>query len=124
MESHGMSIDPRHVMILADLMTFKGILSYIILYYYYYYNKINNKKIGEVLGITRFGLARIKSSVLMLASFEQTTDHLFEASSHSRSESILGVSECIIMVKKIIYIYIIYYILKNVIYCHLFIYFF
>ena len=75
MESHGMSIDSRHTMCLADLMTVKG----------------------DVLGITRFGLARMKSSVLMLASFEQTTDHLFEASAHSRSDRIDGVSECIIL---------------------------
>lgn len=46
MKSHGMSIDERHVMLLADLMTYKG----------------------EVLGITRFGLAKMKESVLMLAS--------------------------------------------------------
>ena len=31
---------------------------------------------GEVLGITRFGIARMKDSVLNLASFEKTTDHL------------------------------------------------
>ncbi|XP_013420118.1 DNA-directed RNA polymerase III subunit RPC1 isoform X2 [Lingula anatina] len=75
MENHGMSIDLRHVMLLADLMTFKG----------------------EVLGITRFGLAKMKESVLMLASFEKTTDHLFEASYHGESDAICGVSECIIM---------------------------
>ena len=50
MKNHGMSIDQRHVMLLADLMTFKG----------------------EVLGITRFGLAKMKESVLMLASVSDT----------------------------------------------------
>ena len=30
------------------------------------------------MGITRFGIAKMKDSVLMLASFEKTTDHLFE----------------------------------------------
>ncbi|KAJ3108015.1 hypothetical protein HDU97_002595 [Phlyctochytrium planicorne] len=75
MESHGMTIDKRHVMLLADLMTFKG----------------------EVLGITRFGIAKMKDSVLMLASFEKTTDHLFEASFHGKKDQINGVSECIIM---------------------------
>ena len=29
---------------------------------------------GEVLGINRFGVAKLKDSVLMLASFEKTTD--------------------------------------------------
>ncbi|KAJ3121996.1 hypothetical protein HK098_003181 [Nowakowskiella sp. JEL0407] len=75
MSSHGMTIDRRHVMLLADLMTFKG----------------------EVLGITRFGIAKMKDSVMMLASFEKTTDHLFDASFYSKRDSIMGVTECIIM---------------------------
>lgn len=75
MASHGMSIDPRHVMLLADVMTYKG----------------------EVLGITRFGVAKMKDSVLMLASFEKTTDHLFDAALYGKSDSIAGVSESIIM---------------------------
>ncbi|KAJ3182234.1 hypothetical protein HDU85_003276 [Gaertneriomyces sp. JEL0708] len=75
MKSHGMTIDSRHVMLLADLMTFKG----------------------EILGITRFGIAKMKDSVLMLASFEKTTDHLFEASFYGKRDAIDGVSECIIM---------------------------
>ena len=52
---------------------------------------------GEVLGITRYGLAKMKESVLMLASFEKTTDHLFEAALRGRTDQIDGVSECIIM---------------------------
>jgi DNA-directed RNA polymerase III subunit RPC1 len=75
MRSHGMTIDRRHVMLLADLMSFKG----------------------EILGITRFGIAKMKDSVLMLASFEKTTDHLFEASFFGKQDRIQGVSECIIM---------------------------
>ncbi|KAK8843986.1 hypothetical protein IAR55_006779 [Kwoniella newhampshirensis] len=75
MRSHGMSIDPRHVMLLGDVMTYKG----------------------EVLGITRFGVQKMKDSVLMLASFEKTTDHLFDASLFSKKDEIQGVSECIIM---------------------------
>jgi len=75
MSSHGMSIDPRHVMLLADVMTYKG----------------------EVLGITRFGVAKMKDSVLMLASFEKTTDHLFDAALYGKTDSIQGVSESIIM---------------------------
>ena len=46
---------------------------------------------GEVLGITRFGIARMKDSVLMLASFEQTTDHLFDGALHGRTDDINGV---------------------------------
>ncbi len=33
----------------------------------------------------------------MLASFEKTTDHLFEASFYGKRDTIQGVSECIIM---------------------------
>merc|ERR1712150_61458 len=75
MESHGMSIDIRHIMLLADLMTCRG----------------------EVLGITRHGLAKMKESVLMLASFEKTSDHLFDAAYYGQKDAIQGVSECIIM---------------------------
>lgn len=46
MENHGMNIDRRHIMLLADLMTSRG----------------------EVLGITRHGLVKMKESVLNLAS--------------------------------------------------------
>ena len=56
-----------------------------------------NKQQGEVLGITRNGIAKMKDSVLMLASFEKTTDHLFDAALHGRSDEITGVSESIIM---------------------------
>ncbi|KAH9661160.1 DNA-directed RNA polymerase III subunit 1 [Citrus sinensis] len=75
MKAHGMSIDKRHMMLLADLMTFRG----------------------EVLGITRFGIQKMDKSVLMLASFEKTADHLFNASVNGRDDRIEGVSECIIM---------------------------
>jgi DNA-directed RNA polymerase III subunit RPC1 len=70
-----MGIDPRHMQLLADVMTYKG----------------------EVLGITRFGLSKMRDSVLQLASFEKTPDHLFEAAAGMKSDMIEGVSECIIM---------------------------
>jgi DNA-directed RNA polymerase III subunit RPC1 len=50
MESHGMSVDRRHVALLSDLMSCRG----------------------EILGITRHGLAKMKESVLMLASVRKT----------------------------------------------------
>ncbi|KAK5114578.1 hypothetical protein LTR85_010155 [Meristemomyces frigidus] len=71
----GMDIDPRHMQLLADVMTYKG----------------------DVLGITRFGLAKMRDSVLQLASFEKTPDHLFEAAMRMKKDEIQGVSECIIM---------------------------
>jgi len=75
MGQYGIGIDKRHMMLLADVMTCKG----------------------EVLGITRFGMSKMKESVLMLASFEKTVDHLFDAAIHGRSDRIVGVSECIIL---------------------------
>ncbi len=51
----------------------------------------------QVKGMTRFGLQEMKDSVFMLASFEKTSDHLFNASVNAKSDAISGVSECIIM---------------------------
>ena len=74
MEGHGISVDQRHLKLLADTMTYRG----------------------EVLGITRFGLAKMKESALMLASFEKTADHLFDAAYFSQKDPVIGVSESII----------------------------
>ncbi|KAJ2965540.1 hypothetical protein NQ176_g10567 [Zarea fungicola] len=52
---------------------------------------------GEILGITRFGLSKMRDSVLHLASFEKTPDHLFEAAAAMKTDRIEGVSEGIIM---------------------------
>lgn len=49
MENHGMSVDYRHIMLLAAQMTHTG----------------------EVLGITRYGLSKMKQSVLNLASVSE-----------------------------------------------------
>ncbi|PHH79695.1 hypothetical protein CDD80_4060 [Ophiocordyceps camponoti-rufipedis] len=70
-----MGIDPRHIQLLADVMTYKG----------------------EILGISRFGLQKMRDSVLQLASFEKTPDHLFDAAAGMKTDRIEGVSECIIM---------------------------
>ena len=47
--------------------------------------------------MTRFGIGKMKDSVLMLASFEKTTDILFEAALRGTADDITGVSESIIM---------------------------
>ena len=73
-----LTIDPRHMVLLADSMTRKG----------------------EVLGITRFGLAKNGDSVLQLASFEKTADHLFDAAALGKKDAIEGVSESVIMGKE------------------------
>ncbi|KAG4988655.1 hypothetical protein JHK85_031638 [Glycine max] len=74
-DTHGMNIDIRHMMLLADMMT----------------------ATGHILGINRFGISKMGKSVLMLASFERTADILFQASVRGRDDSIGGVSESIIM---------------------------
>ncbi|KAH8704259.1 putative DNA-directed RNA polymerase III largest subunit [Talaromyces proteolyticus] len=74
-----MDIDPRHMHLLADIMT----------------------TTGEVLGITRFGMSKMRDSVLQLASFEKTADHLFDAGGTGRTDRVEGVSECIIMGKTV-----------------------
>ena len=61
MKSHSISLDLRHICLLADIMTYKG----------------------KILGITRFGISKMKESTLMLASFEKTMDVLFEAAIHN-----------------------------------------
>ena len=73
MGNYSISIDRRHVELVADIMTTRG----------------------TVLGINRFGLQHMKESVLMLASFEKTTEFLFDAAVHARQDDICGVSECI-----------------------------
>lgn len=65
MGNHGISIDPRHPMLIADLMTSRG----------------------ELLGITRFGLSKMKESVLNLASVKNDCHikvhlHMFEPVIH------------------------------------------
>jgi DNA-directed RNA polymerase III subunit RPC1 len=75
MKGHSINVDMRHIMLMADVMSYKG----------------------EVIGMTRFGMAKKNESVLMLASFEKTNDHLFEAAYHGQCDPINGVSESIIV---------------------------
>merc|ERR1711988_459719 len=74
-DRYGLNIDSRHLGLLSDTMTYRG----------------------EVLGITREGISKMKDSVLMLASFEKTPDHLLDAAVHGKVDAIDGVSERIIM---------------------------
>lgn len=74
MQGHGIGIDPRHLKLLADNMSYRG----------------------RILGYTRHGMSKMKESALMLASFERTADHLFEAAYYGQKDPIAGVSESII----------------------------
>lgn len=77
--NHSIHVDKRHLNLIADLMTFKG----------------------NVHGFQRFGMARMKDSVLLHSSFERTGDVLFDAALHSKVDKISGVSESIIVGKMI-----------------------
>ena len=74
-KQYGINLNVRHLAVLADMMT----------------------RSGNVLGITRFGIEKMKESVLANASFEKTPDHLFNAAVHSRVDVIKGVSACVIL---------------------------
>lgn len=51
------------------------------------------------MGITRFGISKMKESTLMLASFERTTDVLYDAAVYGSLDDLKGVSESIILGK-------------------------
>ncbi|CUI14455.1 DNA-directed RNA polymase III large subunit, putative [Bodo saltans] len=75
MKAYSLSIDIRHVYLLADVMTHRGV----------------------VLGITRYGIQKMNNGVLTMASFERTTEHLYNAALLQRRDAKLSVSENIIV---------------------------
>ena len=76
-EGHGITVDHRHLQLLSEIMTSHG----------------------QILGITRFGMSKMKDNVLMLASFEKTTDILYDAAYYGKKDELTGVSESIILGK-------------------------
>ena len=70
MKEHGVNVDTRHLYLLAEVMCCKG----------------------KIIGFTRYGVDKMKDSTLMLASFEKTTDFLFDAASQAKHDRIRGVS--------------------------------
>lgn len=75
MAAYGLTIDIRHITLLADVMTHRG----------------------SVLGITRYGIQKMNNGVLTMASFERTTEQLYEAAVYQRSDKCLSVSESVIV---------------------------
>ncbi len=75
LRENNIAVDIRHIMLLADLMTWDG----------------------DVKGIVRTGIAREKSSPFARASFEETVKHLLEASFAGEVEYLEGVVENIIV---------------------------
>ncbi|ANQ10050.1 DNA-directed RNA polymerase subunit [Plasmodium coatneyi] len=78
-EAYSIDIDIRHIMLLADIMAFTG----------------------DILGINRFGIQKARHSTLMLASFEETNEHLFVSSFFKNKDEINNISESIIVGKNI-----------------------
>jgi DNA-directed RNA polymerase subunit A" len=75
MEEQGLTVDVRHIMLVADMMTCDGIV----------------KSIG------RHGISGEKASVLARASFEETGKHLLRASIRGEIDHLTGIIENIII---------------------------
>ncbi|MCD7781181.1 MAG: DNA-directed RNA polymerase subunit A'' [Methanosphaera sp.] len=75
MEEQGLSVDIRHIMLVADTMTSDGVV----------------KSIG------RHGISGEKSSVLARAAFEETGKHLLNASIRGESDKLTGIIENVIV---------------------------
>lgn len=70
MRGHGVNVNARHISLLAEVMACKG----------------------RIVGFTRNGVDKMKDSTLMLASFEKTTDFLFDAATQGKHDRMRGVS--------------------------------
>ena len=71
MEKQGLEVDPRHIMLVADLMTFTG----------------------DIRQIGRHGISGESSSVLVRAAFEVTVKHLLDAAIRGEQDNLVGVVE-------------------------------
>ena len=71
LQEQGLDVDIRHVMLVADIMTFTG----------------------KVLPIGRYGVAGRKTSVLSRAAFEETIKHLIRASVRNEVDNFQGIFE-------------------------------
>ncbi len=70
-ENQGLNVDIRHIMLVADTMTFSG----------------------KVRGITRYGVVSDKASVLARASFETPIKHIVEAALVGETDPLTSVVE-------------------------------
>ncbi|MBM3229671.1 DNA-directed RNA polymerase subunit A'' [Candidatus Parvarchaeota archaeon] len=75
LESQNLSVDSRHLMLLADAMTMDG----------------------EIKSVGRHGLSGQKAGVLARAAFEETMKHLINAAIHGEHDKLIGVTENIIV---------------------------
>lgn len=75
LSEQGLTVDIRHIMLVADMMTAEG----------------------EVKSIGRHGISGEKSSVLARAAFEETGKHLLHASIRGETDDLTGIIENIII---------------------------
>jgi len=75
LREQGLTVDVRHIMLVADMMTIDG----------------------EVKQIGRHGIAGEKTSVLSRAAFEVTVNHLLDAAIRGETDELVGVTENVIV---------------------------
>jgi len=75
LEEQGLDVDVRHLILLADMMTFDGTI----------------KDIG------RYGVSGKKASVLARANFEETKKHLINASFYGETDNLEGIIENVLV---------------------------
>ncbi len=75
LKAQDLKVDPRHIALIADVMTYKG----------------------EVKSIGRHGLAGEKASVLARAAFEETAKHLINACVIGEKDELRGITENILI---------------------------
>ncbi len=75
LREQGLTVDVRHIMLVADMMTIDG----------------------EVKQIGRHGIAGEKTSVLSRAAFEVTVSHLLDAAIRGETDELVGVTENVIV---------------------------
>ncbi len=75
LHDQGLTVDDRHLMLLADAMTHTGVIK----------------------GTNRYGITKEKSSVLARASFEVPLRHLFKAAANHETDKLNGIVENIMI---------------------------
>ncbi len=79
LDEQGLDVDRRHVMLVVDIMTFRG----------------------DIRPIGRYGVAGAKTSILARAAFEETVKHLIRAAIKKETDDLRGIFENV-MIGKVI----------------------
>ena len=79
MDKQGLEVDPRHISLVADLMTYTG----------------------EIRQIGRHGISGENSSILVRAAFEVTVKHLLDAAIRGEADNLVGIIENVMVGQEI-----------------------